>query len=191
MVETCEKRHDPSNHGVDVEGMKACLAAEPMVVVAYLFGSVAMGRADHMSDVDIAVLLDETLDRRSAFELELRLADRLADHSRLEAQFVSLHSAPPLLAYEVVCHGILLHARSEQERVAFQVRACKTYFDFKPWLDFHSRVLLDDIMEVGLSGRRKRPGGTPETARAVRERLARIEAIETEVRRSSGVSDMD
>ncbi|MGQ9555371.1 MAG: type VII toxin-antitoxin system MntA family adenylyltransferase antitoxin [Anaerolineae bacterium] len=159
--------------------MKACLAAEPMVVVAYLFGSVAMGRADHMSDVDIAVLLDAMLDKHSAFELELRLADRLAGCSKLEVQLASLNDAPPLLAYEVVCHGILLHARSEQERVAFQVQACKTYFDFKPWLDFHTRVLLDDIMEVGLSGRRKRPGGTPKAARAIRERLARIRGYQS------------
>ena len=51
MVGAREKSWDLASYGIDVEGMKACLAAEPMVVVAYLFGSVAMGRADHMSDV--------------------------------------------------------------------------------------------------------------------------------------------
>ena len=42
---------------IDLEAIQSYFAGQPEVVVAYLFGSVARGRANHLSDVDIAVLL--------------------------------------------------------------------------------------------------------------------------------------
>ena len=46
---------------IDTQAVGAYFARQPGVVVAYLFGSVAHGQADRLSDVDIAVLLDERL----------------------------------------------------------------------------------------------------------------------------------
>ncbi len=42
---------------VDLDGMTAYLARQPDVDAAYLYGSVARGQANVLSDVDIAVLL--------------------------------------------------------------------------------------------------------------------------------------
>jgi hypothetical protein len=53
------------------------------------------------------------------------------------------------------------------------VRTRKVYFDLKPRLDFHTQALFRDIKEVGLSGRRRRRGGTLEAARRVHQRLTR------------------
>jgi predicted nucleotidyltransferase len=47
--------------------------AEPGVVAAYLFGSVAAGRAHRESDVDIAVLLDWATFPTPAARFEARL----------------------------------------------------------------------------------------------------------------------
>ena len=46
----------------DEAGLVDCLSTQPDVVVAYLFGSLAKGRAASRSDVDIAILFADASD---------------------------------------------------------------------------------------------------------------------------------
>jgi len=156
----------------DVERAAVCLAGQPEVVLAYLFGSVARGEADRLSDVDVAVLLDESLGPEDRVDRQLRLMAALSDFSARETQVVLLNNASPLLAYRVVTEGILLHERSRTERIAFEVKARRVYFDWRPWEEYHTRALLTDIREVGLSGRGTGRGRALEAARRIRQRLA-------------------
>lgn len=48
-------------------------SGEACVVVAYLFGSTAREEANCLSDIDIAVLLDDSLTGKEAFDLQLKL----------------------------------------------------------------------------------------------------------------------
>ena len=159
---------------VDTPAMADYFACQPDVVAAYLFGSVARGRADSLSDVDVAVLLDENVDAEGRVERQLCFMMNLDEYADREVQVVLLNQASPLLAYQVVRDGVLLHERNRTERIAFEVRTRKVYFDLKPWLDFHTHALFKDIREVGLSGRRKRRAGTLEAARRVHQRLERV-----------------
>lgn len=153
--------------------MAAYLARQPDVLAAYLFGSMARGQADHLSDVDIAVLLDAHLAADERVERQLRFMGDLEEYTHREVQVVVLNRATPLLAYQVVRHGRLLCEPNRAERINFEVRTRRVYFDLKPRLDFHTQSLLKDIQEVGLSGRRKRPGGALEAARRIHQRLTR------------------
>lgn len=159
---------------VDMPAMADYFACQPDVVVAYLFGSVARSRADHLSDVDIAVLLDENVGSEEKVERQLNFMVDLDEYANREVQVVLLNLAPPLLTYRVVQDGVLLYERNRAERLAFVVQARKVYFDLKPWLDFHTQALFDDIREVGLSERRKRRGSTLKAARRVHRRLERV-----------------
>lgn len=114
---------------------------QPDVVVAYLFGSVARGQATPLSDVDIAVLLDPTAEPEAVLDRQITLLTELTQLAELEVQLTLLNDVPPLLAYEVIREGILLHQRSGAERVAFQVKAMKEYFDVQPMLAFYNDVL--------------------------------------------------
>jgi predicted nucleotidyltransferase len=140
---------------VDRQAMTLYFAQQRDVVAAYLFGSVARGQAGHLSDVDIAILLDSDLGSEESVERQLQLMVELDDFVDREVQVTILNRAAPLLAYRVIRDGILLHEQSRPERVAFKVRTMKVYFDVKSLLDFHSQALLKQIREVGLSGRKK------------------------------------
>jgi hypothetical protein len=159
---------------VDVEAMAACLARQPDIVVAYLFGSTARGQTDALSDVDVAVLFDAQLEVEEMVERQLRLMVDLEEYTDREVQVVALNRASPLLAYQVVRHGIQLYEHSRAERIDFEVYTRKVYFDLKPRLDYHTRSLFDDIKEVGLSGRRKRSGSALEAARRIHQRLSGV-----------------
>lgn len=118
--------------------LRTALAMEdaPVVVSAYLFGSVAEGRAHRESDVDVGVLLDWSThpDRAERFDVGLRLAGALQAVLGRTLDVVVLNDAPPLLGRHVVTHGRRLlcrdaaadhlHVRDVQLRAA----------DLEPWL---------------------------------------------------------
>jgi uncharacterized protein len=156
---------------VDVEGLAAALAAHPDVVAGYLFGSVARGEALPGSDVDVAVLLDPELDERARVERLWALIGVLEPFSLREVQVVLLNTAPPLLAYQVIRDGVRLAARSEVERVAFEVHTMQRYFDIQPMLAFHKEALFQQIREVGLGRRRERDHSAVDAAERLSARL--------------------
>lgn len=100
---------------------------QPAIMAAYIFGSVAQGRAKSSSDVDVAVLLD---DRHSeAFSL-LTFITRLEDLLECQVDVVILNTAHEALKYKVRCTGKLIFDRSPQFRKNFDIRSRKAYEDF-------------------------------------------------------------
>lgn len=158
---------------VDTGYAAAQFAREPDVVLGFLFGSVARGRADALSDVDFAILLERGLTPEARLDVQLRLLGALASCSSREVQVTLLNGAPPLLAYRVVEEGLLLYARSEAEHADFVSLTRRVYFDWSSWEDYHTAALLRRIQEGGLSGRRQSRGRALEAARRIHRRLAR------------------
>ncbi|RIK39294.1 MAG: hypothetical protein DCC55_18465 [Chloroflexi bacterium] len=150
---------------IDLEGMKQYFARQLDIVVAYLFGSVARGRAHKLSDVDVAVLFAPEVGLEESVERQLQLMGDLEQFADREVQVTVLNRATPLLAYQVVKYGILLYERSRAERVDFYVRTLSIYFDFKPTLDLLNRAVERRIKEGRFGHRRDRHPSAVDTAR--------------------------
>lgn len=155
----------------DQKQIVAYLASRPNVLVAYLFGSLARGGATSRSDFDLAVLLNAGLSCREQVECQLDLMVVLDGFSDREVQVTLLNTASPMLAYQVLREGLPLYAREDGERIAFEVRAMKRYFDVKPRLDFYREHLLRRLL--GGQGERseRRAARTLKAAERVRQRL--------------------
>ncbi|MDF1558326.1 MAG: nucleotidyltransferase domain-containing protein, partial [ANME-2 cluster archaeon] len=70
------------------------------VYFAYLFGSVIRGDANELSDVDIAVMLDESLSKKDMLYVELNLINELTRVLKSDKiDLVVLNDAPLLLKY--------------------------------------------------------------------------------------------
>jgi hypothetical protein len=108
----------------------------PSISSAYLFGSVAEGRAHRESDVDVGVLLSwvSHSTRAERFDVGLRLCSALQGQLAREVDLVVLNDAPPLLGRHVVARGrriVCRDARADHEYVRdVQLRAA----DLEPWL---------------------------------------------------------
>jgi predicted nucleotidyltransferase len=109
----------------DVGRLTEALAAEPGVVVAYLFGSRARGTSHSQSDIDVAVLFADSVD---AHERELDLRATLGDNVDL----VVLNDAPVSLAYRVLRDGVLLVSHDDAARIEHWVRTVDRYIDMAP-----------------------------------------------------------
>jgi predicted nucleotidyltransferase len=119
------------------------------VVVAYLFGSRAVGRNRNTSDADVAVLVDG---ERGLLEQEA-LADRLARAMGVpDVDIIVLDEAPLELRGRIVQEGRVLFSADEARRVAFEVLTRSQYFDFLPTLEAHTRRYLRQVGREGLGG---------------------------------------
>lgn len=127
------------------ERLRAHLAGHgPGVVSAYLFGSVAEGRAHRESDVDVGVLLDRVAFPSAADRMEVRvtLGSELVDVlDTNDVDLVILNDAPPELGRAIVTRGRRVHCADAEADHAYvrdvQLRAA----DLAPWL--HEYVGLD------------------------------------------------
>jgi len=106
----------------------ALLAQKHGLVLLYLFGSRAQGRATPESDWDFATLFEPVRDvdllaRSAALELDLvRFLGSPVD-------VTPLNDADPVFRFEVVASGRVVWARSERERVLFDAAAVREYRD--------------------------------------------------------------
>lgn len=112
--------------------LEALLTSETNVGFAYLFGSLAKGRAGPASDVDLAVHLkaDATPSRR--FDRKLELEARAERALGRTVQIVVLNDAPLELRFNVLAHGLLISARDDAARRRFYVDTGRRYYDMAP-----------------------------------------------------------
>jgi predicted nucleotidyltransferase len=71
---------------LDLAGLTAYLAGQRDVLAAYLYGSVARGQANGLSDVDVAVLFAADLDRETIAERQVSLMTELDHFCRKQAR---------------------------------------------------------------------------------------------------------
>ncbi|HXH24558.1 MAG TPA: nucleotidyltransferase domain-containing protein [Vicinamibacterales bacterium] len=110
--------------------LAAALREERDVRLAYLFGSRAGARARDDSDFDIAVLLDAGAAQADRGAIIRRLAARLGRVvSSALLDIVVLNDAPALLRHRVLRDGVLLLARTSEDRVRFTVKTIRDYQD--------------------------------------------------------------
>ena len=132
----------------------SCLAARKEVLAAYIYGSVASGRARPDSDVDIAVLVSDKVMRGDSWKYRLELISSLMDAlKRDDVDLILLNEAPPLLAHRALSKGKLVLERSASARIAFQVRAVNRYLDTQPMRNLFLDHLKKDAREEKIFGR--------------------------------------
>lgn len=115
----------------------------PEVIAGYLFGSVAEGVDHRRSDLDIAVLLDEEIDKFHRFELGLGIGDELERRLR---DLLILNQAPIALSFRAI-RGKLVLERDPVKRSLFEARVMSRYYDHKRYYQFLSQVLRKRVEE--------------------------------------------
>ena len=128
-----------SNSSPPRQAIAEHLSENRQIILGYLFGSQAQGRAGPMSDYDIAILITGEMDPRTRHELAHELA-RLLDVERVD--LLILNRAPIELRYNVVAEGRLLYQRDLVSRVEFEAETLSRYADFLPVLRQQRREII-------------------------------------------------
>lgn len=135
---------------VDRNDLRACLTTFP-VSVAVLFGSTATGTDTPLSDVDVAVVVDRSVDRHRTRLLDEIRASLMETTGRDAIDLVDLDAVGPALGYEILSSGDLLLG-NEDEVVELESRFLVRKLDFQPITERWQRS-LDRRIETGDYGR--------------------------------------
>lgn len=117
-------------------GAAAVFADQP-VRFAYLFGSQATGRASTLSDIDVAVYVNENTDSDTRFALRLRLPTLLARAAAIdefaegELDVIVLNDVALRVQGQVLRDGRVIYSADEPSRVAYEVRTRGLAYDFE------------------------------------------------------------
>jgi predicted nucleotidyltransferase len=150
-----------------VDPIHRVIGRHPNIVLAYLFGSHVQGYIGPMSDIDIAVLLDNA-DEKDAIHSDLRLSIASAvDHERVDVVF--LNRATVDLAYAVILDGELIYERDAYTRVEYEAKIMSLYCDYLPVLRAQrGDILRGDEHETRVQRYREALGRTERTLSAFR-----------------------
>ena len=122
------------------------------VKIAYLFGSSTKNNVRKLSDIDIGVLLDESLTEVKISELRLKLISDLTSILRTnKVDLVVMNNAPLLLNYEIIKSNYPIFIRNESERIDFECRIMSKYLDRRYYDKRHYKIFLSKVAKRGLS----------------------------------------
>ena len=110
------------------------------IEVAYIFGSMARGTESALSDIDVAILIDDQQINEDKFRYGYK-AEILADLMKIlktnNVDLVILNEANTLLRHRVLYHGKLIYSKNEKKRIEFQTNTIDKYIDFKELMKPH------------------------------------------------------
>lgn len=120
--------------------VKEFLQKQGSVELAYLFGSVAMQKVGKLSDIDLAIFLNESLDKKERFNIKLRLISDLEDILKTDRlDLVIMNDAPVSLNFEIIKANYPLFIRNKDRKVDLEQYIMSRYLDRqyydKRWAD--------------------------------------------------------
>jgi predicted nucleotidyltransferase len=127
------------------------LNKQESVKLAYLFGSVAEGKEGKLSDVDLAVFLDESLSKKERFNLQLKLIAGLTSILKTDRiDLIIMNDAPFSLNHEIIKANHPLLVRDEGNRIDFEHRILSRYLDRQYYDKRWTAEFLEQVAERGI-----------------------------------------
>ena len=118
---------DISGKGLD--GLLQQVRVDIDVCAVFLFGSVAKGITNSLSDVDICIVLNNKLD-------DLTMSHKKLEYLSLVDYDISIFQQLPLyIRQRVIREGIVLFCRNEDRLYELVFKTIKEFKDFKPIYD--------------------------------------------------------
>ena len=127
------------------------LSKQKHVKLAYLFGSVAEGREGKLSDIDLAVFLDESLSKKERFNLQLKLISELTSIMKTDRiDLIIMNDAPLSLNYEIIKANHPLLVRDKGEKIEFEHGILSRYLDRRYYEKRWATEFLKKVAERGI-----------------------------------------
>ena len=111
------------------------------IIFAYLHGSFVK---DDFRDIDIAIYLNEGMDKKNILKYELFLERVLEEELSLPVDVRVLNNAPLSFRFKVIKGGELLFSRDEKLWCDFECLTFVKYHDF----DFHRKTYRREALDI-------------------------------------------
>jgi uncharacterized protein len=117
----------------------------PSIQAVYLFGSYASGTARPDSDLDLAIVPQDSSARKQMLDI---MAD-LVRHVHDKVDLVFLDSKDVVLRFEAIRHNRLVYRTLDFDPGAYTSRIAREYWDFLPYLAIQRQAMKQRILGHG------------------------------------------
>jgi len=122
----------------------------PEILAAYLFGSVAAGRAHRFSDADVALLLAEEVDSKRAWDIRLETMGEVETAFGRRGDVVIIDEVGLVFTFQILKNGRVLYEQDKGSRCRFEMRARSEYYDYQPYLHYQQAEFRRRLKAEGL-----------------------------------------
>lgn len=129
-----------------INKIKSYLSGRDDVIVCYIFGSYFARKVSQMSDIDIAVLLRDNIERKEYGHIKFSIINDLIgllSFDRIDVAILNIVS--PLLSHEVIKKGFLLFSKDEVRRIEYIAKATTHYLDTIYLRNVQDKILHEKI----------------------------------------------
>ena len=141
--------------------------AQPEIMALYLYGSAAEGRANALSDLDVAILVQPEVPKLQLWRLEDRWAAQWLKYVDLRL----LNLAPLPFRYEVTAKGQRLWAAETGSVAEVESLTWRRYWDVRPRLEQDWTRFVEHLMEQKDGSERQQYQAALAKVRAVHQRV--------------------
>ncbi|MBM4422316.1 MAG: nucleotidyltransferase domain-containing protein [Chloroflexi bacterium] len=139
------------SHPIEIpQSFIAYLQRRTEIVAAYLFGSVAAGKAHKFSDVDVALLLAERVDSNTAWDIRLEAMGEAEAAFGRRADVVTINEVGLVFGFQILKTGSVIYARDQGARCRFEMRLRSEYYDYQPYFEYQQSEFLRRLKSEGL-----------------------------------------
>ncbi len=111
----------------NISGLRDLLSKDDNVLLAFIFGSLAVNRQRNDSDIDVAILYK---DPPSGFKILYEI-DKLSKSAGADVHLAVLNNASPLLKHQVMKNKINLVVKDEKLFGKFRENIMSQYEEYK------------------------------------------------------------
>lgn len=114
-----------------------------VVRLAYVFGSYAKNDVGKLSDIDIAVLLEQGIKKNRISKLKLKLIHDISIAIKTnKIDLIIMNNAPLSINHEVIKEGRLIVCKDNSEKNNFETYIMSRYLDMKYYIKRHHQIFL-------------------------------------------------
>lgn len=131
---------------INLDKLVKYLQSQPDIRFALLYGSTAKGKANPLSDLDIAIFFQKDLNQDQMGERQIEITCDLMSLFKINNVDVTiLNLASPFLCFQVLKYGKLLKCVEKSEFFFFKSIAIGRYQDIKPMYDLYARAAIRNL----------------------------------------------
>jgi len=129
--------------------LREYFSTQPVEVV-YLFGSQTNGKANKLSDVDLAVLFKEGLSQSERFDLRLEYMNKAGEILKMpdKTEVIDLKSVSLVFQRQAIFLRDIIFESDKSRRSVFEARVNSRYFDYEYFIKENTKYSLASIGRV-------------------------------------------
>src|SRR6056297_2603399 len=114
--------------------LKLVLEEEKGILFGYFFGSIALGKTNLESDIDLAFYLDEK-EINDFFKKRLFLMEKIQSLFKKRVEVIILNEVRSIFfKFVIIKEGKIVLERDHAQRIDFELKTIQEYYDFKPFI---------------------------------------------------------